>query len=333
MNNSVHIVGYYNPNDFPISVNVPQLNGSIQLEPGKFIMSRSGVKINDPIFENYCRPMCLQREISKTAVPTVLVPIATPPPPGTQGSPGFTASSAYIEKRPDGPPAKKPGQIMAFQNMDDAVRAGFVPGRGPMAPESPIVETASGIAAAAPPEITFADGDVKSRPPLDGRPLSSTIINIPPRETAQEVPTVTAPSPSPPPNPRPKATVTNILPKPDLPPELTVTMPVTKSSDIVGFVPDSQPPQPQPAPTSIVPPSNLPEPKLTPASESNGSHVAPPNAPPPPPPTVKPKNFSCPICKDSKTSNYRFRSQLDDHVRRKHADQYEDIMATIPKTR
>jgi hypothetical protein len=282
--------------------------------------------------------MCLQRETSRTAVPMVMVPIATPAPPGSQGSPGFTATSAYIEKRPNGPRVREPGQITAFQNFDDAVRAGFIPGRGPMAPESPIVESTTGVATSAPPEIAIADSDVKSRPSLDGSPLPSTIINIPPKEAAP------TPAPAPPQRPtppqRPPATQTNILPKPDLPPELSVTMPITESGDIAGFVPDSppQPPAPtaapQPAPTSIAPPSGLPEPKLTPSNESKGSYIAPANAlPPPPPPAAKPKSFSCPICNNSKTSNYRFRSQLDDHVRRKHADQYETVMATIPKTR
>lgn len=299
-----YVVGYYNANGFPINISVPELNGSIQLEAGSFIKTKAGVKINDPIFERYCGPNRLQRETSRDKVPLIKVPQAKVEP--NVSSPGFTGVSQHVEKRPKGPVVKPDTGVMAFSSIEEAEKAGFLR-RASMVPESPVQESANSVTGVDAPTIEYADQDVPDRPEIKGTEMASTVITIPagPKESAK------------------LNVVSNnlALPKPELPPELAVTGPIVEVEQISGFRSETQVEKVHASPQLV--PSNLPDPQVTETS---------------PPVKVESeeakskKTFGCPRCSDDpKTQNYRFRSQLSDHVRRKHSEDYDAIMATIPK--
>jgi len=342
-------VGYINPHKHPINIGpIPALGGGfIQLDPGQPITTKSKVKINDPIFERYVRPGGLQKEVSPTPVPLVLCPR---PRQVGQGNVGFAGTSMHGTQHPS-PNAHAESGVIAFQNFDDAVKAGFIRGRGQMAPESPIKET-TGLPPAELYESrqtlasTVSDRDVSHRPNLDGRPLTPTVITVPPKQPQPQQESQGVRLPPGTPKGVPMAVISprrQELEAQRMQQEAeTQALAEASESPVVGAV-DEAPVVEQVAPSAAVveeisgfkPPTDLPSPTLNqPATAEVQPTSEPPAAEEAQPPATEPggkRRFSCPICSSEKTT-YNFRSQLDDHVKRHHKDQYEVVMSLIPKT-
>jgi hypothetical protein len=71
---STKTVGYFNPNRWPVIVNISAVNLNVTISPKGYVVDRSGKKINDPLLEKFVGPDMLARETSKTEVPFVLFP-------------------------------------------------------------------------------------------------------------------------------------------------------------------------------------------------------------------------------------------------------------------
>src|SRR5208283_1595158 len=67
-------IGYFNPQKFPIYIEISEINVKTELAPNAYIRDRAGRYINDPIFEAYCHPKGLARAIGDAPVPIYYVP-------------------------------------------------------------------------------------------------------------------------------------------------------------------------------------------------------------------------------------------------------------------
>lgn len=68
------VVGYFNPQKYPIFIEISEINLKAELAPNAYIRDRHGKYINDPIFESYCHSKGLARATAPEAVPIRLVP-------------------------------------------------------------------------------------------------------------------------------------------------------------------------------------------------------------------------------------------------------------------
>lgn len=141
------VVGYFNPNTWPIQVAISELNLSVPLQPMEYILDRSGRKINDPILEPYVGPKMLQRETSNKPVnilriPTRPVPVADPRAhPIGQGfkdargkwqPPAPADPNSPITGQPPAPSASK--SSVTGMSIEEARKRGFI-GKQRIVPE------------------------------------------------------------------------------------------------------------------------------------------------------------------------------------------------------
>ncbi len=74
---TTRVTGYFNPNSWPLVIEIPELNLRCELRPGQFICDRGSNHINDPIFEDYVHPKGLGRAVGEQSVPIRYVPRVT----------------------------------------------------------------------------------------------------------------------------------------------------------------------------------------------------------------------------------------------------------------
>jgi len=67
-------IGYFNPQKFPIYIEISEINVKTELAPNAYIRDRAGRYINDPIFEAYVHPKGLGRATGDAPVPIYYVP-------------------------------------------------------------------------------------------------------------------------------------------------------------------------------------------------------------------------------------------------------------------
>ena len=80
MSSSTKTIGYFNPNRWPVIVNISAVNVNITVPPKGYVTDRdTGKKVNDPLLEKFVGADMLARETSKTDVPAVLFSRPTPP--------------------------------------------------------------------------------------------------------------------------------------------------------------------------------------------------------------------------------------------------------------
>lgn len=71
---TTNVTGYYNPNSWPIYVEISEVNLKCELKPGQYIRDRDKQYINDPILEDYVQPKGLGRTMGDHAVPIRYLP-------------------------------------------------------------------------------------------------------------------------------------------------------------------------------------------------------------------------------------------------------------------
>jgi hypothetical protein len=71
---TTNVVGFFNPNQYRIYIEISELNLKCELNPGQYVRDRAGRYINDPIFENYVQPKGLSKSTSPTPVSINWVP-------------------------------------------------------------------------------------------------------------------------------------------------------------------------------------------------------------------------------------------------------------------
>ena len=72
--NATNVVGYFNPHDWPISLEISELNLRLVLNPKQYITDGVGQYFNDPVFEPYCYPKGLSKTEANSQVPIRFVP-------------------------------------------------------------------------------------------------------------------------------------------------------------------------------------------------------------------------------------------------------------------
>ena len=63
------VTGYFNPQPYPIFLEITKINLKVELAPNAYIVDRHGHRLNDPIFEPYCHPKGLSKTIGEALVP------------------------------------------------------------------------------------------------------------------------------------------------------------------------------------------------------------------------------------------------------------------------
>lgn len=53
MNNKTNVIGYFNPNEYPIQLSLAEFNMVLQLQPNTYVVDRSGRLVNDPVLDRF----------------------------------------------------------------------------------------------------------------------------------------------------------------------------------------------------------------------------------------------------------------------------------------
>jgi hypothetical protein len=139
-NASVHpqtsILGFVNPNTWPIVINISSVNVNMTIQPKSYVTLRDGRRVNDPLLEQFVGPGMLVKEKSKSAVP--LIPFPRPAPLGTVTTNGISASHK-VNKDSRGivqdssfqgidmpPPADGSQSSIHAYTKEDAIRLGII---------------------------------------------------------------------------------------------------------------------------------------------------------------------------------------------------------------
>ena len=146
-------LGYFNPNDFPIQLQIMALNINIKLNPNEFVIDNRGNKINDPIFDNFVGQNKLAKEESKDTV--LLRKIRRPEAPVTPviqnnmsfagtPNPEFT-NTGEIAKLPVAavPTVATSNRPVKGYTMEQAVELGLIKKLRPLG-ESTVTDTETG---------------------------------------------------------------------------------------------------------------------------------------------------------------------------------------------
>ena len=90
------VIGYFNPNDYPIKLDISAHNMVIMLEPKKYIIDRTGHMVNDPLLDSYVGKGRLSRASDpKQQVDIVFLRPVNPTP--TPGQPGTAYTHAVSQ--------------------------------------------------------------------------------------------------------------------------------------------------------------------------------------------------------------------------------------------
>lgn len=172
---TTRVVGFFNPQAYPVGINSSQLGLSMTVKPKEFVLDRSGQKINDPRLEAYVVPGMLAREMSAVDVPvrTIMSGLGAQTAQSISPSTGFTATNktpaisspgnvkarqAIAKPAPTPPAAKQPpanGNPVRAMSVDEAKRLGYIrPTHKPVeGPKDDALNPQSAIGA---PPIEFA---------------------------------------------------------------------------------------------------------------------------------------------------------------------------------
>ena len=162
------VIGYFNPNDYPLNVQISAINGSIRLDPDQWIVNKVGV-VNDPMLDRYVKKGSLSRALGKADVEiNYLVAPSSTPRPAVQGNPVRQATAfknqgghmvAVMAPLPEANPNFVAPQLskpaITSMSMAEARRLKFVkPVRE--VPEDYGATDGSGSPVSAPPDMIYA---------------------------------------------------------------------------------------------------------------------------------------------------------------------------------
>lgn len=356
-----HTCGYYNGERWPIQLVISKFNITLTLKAGEYILDRSGRKINDPYFDLFVQNKQLRREESDKPVPLITVPVVTVATPMTtqQANPVRAVTQWMRDKKgvrqpvltqPEPPPPQPlPEAVVATASdsvrpmtMEEARRAGFVR-RVREVPEEYGANDTTGLPPANIPRMKVAIDPSMNKA---ATPLPKEMLRLPANDPNRQARS---------------QIVAGLAQSAKAPPADTSSSPfgnagVVNSSPLMAGVPaqiqeseaptDVEPSEPEPLseqePELQVelqeqqPVVALPEPDLQELEEMEAQD-------PPPPLPVAPKltqpkvplkpltpanKFTCIAC----GAPFKFRSQLLNHAKAKHADRLNAIMASYPET-
>lgn len=258
------VVGFFNQQDFPMSIHCPELNRTILLGPREYLCRVvEGVdskgrptshkeKINDPIFEKYVGPNKLGKEVGD-----VEVPITWLPRPVLQATPTsmFEFAGSANFKTDDSGNVIRPGFIGEQQQTSAPASASSVGGYS--------MEQARQLGVIRPVEKGMIREEhevpVNKEVPVNQRPAPL------PKGTPPIQPNSTRPVP--PPYKAPIDTTLRAPRSTQVAPALLPTPRPTTQSMPTATVPPAMPVAPASAAPSQVPPAQVPEPNLADLTE------------------------------------------------------------------
>lgn len=342
------VVGYFNPNAWPISINISQLGISVMLnQSGDYVMMNTPkglVKVNDPILEEYVRPNGLAREMADSPVPVIAFPRVMP----RYGDP--TTSVSSTDKFIKGPDGRMTATIKPMAQMSSELPP---PGNSPVIGMTRAEAEAAGLIK---PTAPVAPGVKDDGKPIDGAalPVIDFAKDLSPGQ-AKKLKQATQP-------PQMPAGTATLLSTEDAATRkaLIESMEKAHTAPVEGDVMDLAAAEtlPQAAVQNeqvteqerAFPTPALPQPTGF-DDESPVGEVEYRSVQAPPPPVVTPvapqivgaqdpnagaaakpnqagMKFKCPACPDV---GYPFRSGLERHVQQRHPEQVAAIMAMYPK--
>lgn len=330
-------VGFYNGNKWPIHLVISELNITLHLKPGEYILDTQGRKINDSFFDKYTRPLQLSKEVAKNGqVPLIAIPKVVANP-GPRPAHSVTAVTRFTDDRkpimPTPPPT--PPQLAVNtpthkgMSVDEARRLGLI-GKPREVPEDYGITDTSGrpVDVHQAPPIRYA---MESQPRVrTSGELPSELTQIDekiedPNQRAARAQLVGGLA---------KAATSNVESPTGFMNQATVHTP---AQQIVA--PSGQPAASAPQPVEESAEEPLPAPNIFAPSQVGGTpdplaaarKAA--SQPPAQAPTKAPapKNLKPFVCNvDGK--DFKYRSQLETYAKRKYPDQVEAILAPYPAT-
>lgn len=351
MSNTTNIVGYYNGERWPVQLHVSKFNVTLTLKAGEYVLDRAGRKVNDPFFECFVENKQLRRETSDTPVPLMVLQPAANAAPSPQTNPvravtqwtrdGRGVRQPVLTQPP--PPEQLPAAVLASASnsvrpmtMDEARRAGLVR-KVREVPEDYGVNDTTGLPPANIPRMKVAIDPSMNKV---ATPLPREMLTLPADDPNRQVRS---------------QLVAGLAQGSKAPPADATTHPfanagVVNNSQIVAGTPVAQPvmesqntpedefagePETELEQPPTAPAVALPEPDLAELREMEAAEPVQTEPPPqpkltqpkPPLKPMTPKNqFVCMAC----GAPHKFRSQLLNHAKLKHADRVNAIMASYP---
>lgn len=339
-------VGYYNGNKWPIHLVISELNVTLHLKPGEYILDTQGRKINDGFFDKYTRPLQLSKEVSKNGqVPLIVIPkvnnaaTAPRPPHSVTAVTKFTDDRKPIMPTPQPAPPQLSVNTPTHKGMsvEEARRLGLI-GKPREIPEDYGVTDTSGrpVDVHAAPPIKYAMESTPRIRQSEALPAELTQIDekVDPNQQAARQQLVGSMAKA--------AQASNLVESPTgflnqatvhtpaAPANTLVTpagVPVTAVADAVlqesgeDALPAPNifaPGQVATAPPPAAPAKGVPDP-LAEAKKRATQAKAP-----------APKNAKPFICNVDGQA-FKYRSQLETYAKRKHPDKVAEIMAPYPE--
>ncbi len=316
------VKGYFNPNSWPININLSCIGGSIEVAPMDYIVDRvSGRRVNDPVFEQLVGPKKLSRELGTKPVPILrLAPPSALTAPSGQATPvGHRVRSAdgkkWVEPAKALPAAPQNMQRAADANsrpfkeytMEEARRLGLM-GKQRLVPEDFGASEVSGEPSHG-EHVPFIKHSIESAPKgVKARPLSEDFGDM--SQTPQNAGIVKALQ---------AVAVRPPMENVDLSNRGSVNQLMTRATSVPIAAPAIEEGALE-EPATIVPsikggrPVDLPPPDLGEESAEPAMKAA------------SEKTCDCPVCGEC----FLIWSLTAKHVKEKHPEQYAAAMALIP---
>lgn len=348
------VIGYSNPHQWPVYVEVSECNFRVTLPPGEYIKDRQGKYFNDPVFDDYVSPKGLSRTEGDQDIPVYYVPRIVR---SSRPMPSVTQATAFVRdqqgsmqpvySRAQNPEAlaSVPANKTPYRGMtiEEARKAGLI-GKPRIVPEDYGADETSGAPGEAgripgikysiesnpkvntqgklPNQLVEADpslppGEAATRVQIQQKLMRSAAVATPTQlETAVEM----------------EAEAQGVVP-------VQVPRPVTSAAKAAIVQPKKPAPVPvrqaaMPAPVAITPATKQEDEG---ADEQTGpmpgvpepleeTEMPDPNLQQETPDVPEGKRFVC--LADGKAFN--FRSELDRHVKRKYQDRAAELMQPYP---
>jgi hypothetical protein len=297
------VVGYFNPNPFPIHISISSIGYAVDLLNRMDYIVINGKKVNDPLLEQYVGHGRLSREVSKTKVPVVPLPRSEARIASEQ-SPVTSADGFNRDKDGKIQPTFRP---IAAKIIPDSEKIPQLPPPGSATPVIGMSREMAEKLRLVKPTRQIQESNVID---TDGIPASGS--HLPEIQYATDIPrpasAPTPPAPAPaavPAAPDEPEVAQEILQKLNTAAENTGLLETIDAAKLMPRLEESQPAT-EGAPPAPAPPPNPPV-QAAPTAE------------------VK-KKFTCSGCGES----FPYRSVLERHVRHKHPREYDGIMMAYP---
>jgi hypothetical protein len=334
-------VGYYNGNKWPIHLVISELNVTLHLKTGEYILDTKGRKINDSFFDKYTRPLQLSKELSKNGeVDLIAVPRVTSTSQATGHQHSVRAVTKFTEDAKGQRVPVMPAPVVTKVNnvntpthqgmsVEEARKRGLI-GKAREIPEDYGITDTSGrpVDVSQAPPIKYAMESTPRIRQAENLPVELTQIDdkIDPAQAAARAQLVTGLN---------KSATLNVesatgfmnestahAPGQNVVPA-TSPQPQIEAPAVEAEVIDEALPQPNifaPGQVAVATPAPVPDPLAT--ARANAKKPLPTKQ-------AAPKNAKPFVCNEDGQS-FQYRSQLEKYAKAKHPTKVDSILAPYP---